>query len=120
MYSFTRTLIGAKLARMLIQLSVVVRATMSTLRPSTPSLYWMPKDGIQSVASLNWKPAWLRAKTTSRIRDRAQVTSAVPRAVRRMRLGLVDGSTAISSAPRSGRKVIRLRIGRLGIVPPPT
>ena len=49
MYSFTRSLIGEKLARMLIQVSVVVRTTSATDSPSTPSLYWMPKSGIQST-----------------------------------------------------------------------
>ena len=118
MYSFTRNLIGPKLARMLIQLSVVVRTTISTLRPSTPSLYWMPNDGIQSAASLNWKPAWVRAKAASRINDRTHVASAVPRAVRRIRSRFREGRAAISTAPRSGRKVIRLRIGRPNIVAP--
>ena len=55
MYSFTRSLIGEKLARMEIQVSVVVRTTIATERPSTPTLYWMPKSGIQSSVSTNWK-----------------------------------------------------------------
>ena len=48
MYSLIRVWIGSKLARMLIQVSVVVRTTRATDRPSTPSLYWMPKTGIQT------------------------------------------------------------------------
>ena len=52
MYSLIRVWIGPKLARMLIQVSVVVRTTSATDSPSTPSLYWMPKNGIQSIASL--------------------------------------------------------------------
>ena len=49
MYSLIRVWIGAKLARMLIQHSVVVRTTRASDRPSMPSLYWMPKIGIQST-----------------------------------------------------------------------
>ena len=55
MYSFTRSWIGPKLARIEIHVSVVVRATIATERPSTPSLYWMPKSGIQSSCSTYWK-----------------------------------------------------------------
>ena len=33
---------------MQIHVRVVVRTTSATDRPSTPSLYWMPKTGIQS------------------------------------------------------------------------
>ena len=55
MYSFTRSLIGPKLARMEIQVRVVVRTTIATDSPSTPSLYWMPKRGIQSSCSTYWK-----------------------------------------------------------------
>jgi len=56
MYSFTRSWIGPKLARMLIAVRVVVRTTRATERPSTPSLYWIPNRGIQSTASPYWKP----------------------------------------------------------------
>ena len=56
MYSFTRSLIGPKLARMLIQVRVVVSTTRASEMPSTPSLYWMPKAGTQSACSTNWKP----------------------------------------------------------------
>ena len=48
MYSLIRVWIGLKLARMVIHVSVVVRTTSATDSPSTPSLYWMPKSGIQS------------------------------------------------------------------------
>ena len=61
MYSLTRVWIGAKLARMLIQVRVVVSTTRASDRPSTPSLYWMPKSGIQISSSTNWKPARRRA-----------------------------------------------------------
>ena len=57
MYSLIRVWIGAKLARMLIQVRVVVRTTSASDSPSTPSLYWMPKSGIQSNSSTNWKPS---------------------------------------------------------------
>ena len=33
---------------MLIQVSVVVRTTSTSDRPSTPTLYWMPNIGIQA------------------------------------------------------------------------
>ena len=55
MYSLIRVWIGLKLARMLIQLSVVVRTTRSRDSPSTPSLYWIPKSGIHDSCSVNWK-----------------------------------------------------------------
>ena len=49
MYSLIRVWIGPKLARMQIHVRVVVSTTSATDRPSTPSLYWMPKTGIQST-----------------------------------------------------------------------
>ena len=52
MYSFTRVLMGPKLARMLIQLSAsVVSTTSSRLMPSMPTWYLMPKNGIQGTTS---------------------------------------------------------------------
>ena len=51
MYSFNRSLIGPNEARMLIHDSSVVRTTSSAARPSTPTLYWTPKTGIQSTRS---------------------------------------------------------------------
>ena len=51
MYSFTLVWMGLKLARMLIQVSVVVSTTSASEMPSTPSLYWMPKPGTQSACS---------------------------------------------------------------------
>ena len=54
MYSLIRSLIGLNEARMLIQLRVVVRTTRISDSPSMPTLYWIPKTGIQSTASLNW------------------------------------------------------------------
>ena len=56
MYSLIRVWIGLKLARMLIQVIVVVRTTRATASPSAPILYWMPKIGIQSTVWTNWKP----------------------------------------------------------------
>ena len=49
MYSLIRVWIGLKLARMLIQVRVVVSTTSRTDSPSAPILYWMPKIGIQST-----------------------------------------------------------------------
>ena len=48
MYSLIRVWIGFQLARIEIQVSVVVSTTSAADSPSTPSLYWMPKTGIQS------------------------------------------------------------------------
>ena len=56
MYSLIRVWIGLKLARMAIDVSVVVRTTSATDSPSAPSLYWMPKAGIHEAVSTNWKP----------------------------------------------------------------
>ena len=41
---------------MAIQVRVVVRTTSAIDRPSAPTLYWMPKTGIQAYVSTNWKP----------------------------------------------------------------
>ena len=56
MYSFSRSRIGPKEARMLIQVRVVVRTTSAADSPSTPSLYWTPNAGIQSATSTYWNP----------------------------------------------------------------
>ena len=56
MYSLIRVWIGLKLARMAIHDSVVVSTTSATDSPSAPSLYWMPKNGIQSSARRTGSP----------------------------------------------------------------
>jgi hypothetical protein len=56
MYSLIRVWMGLKLARIEIHDRVVVSTTSATARPSAPSLYWMPKIGIQSTISTYWKP----------------------------------------------------------------
>ena len=59
MYSLIRCWIGVQLARIEIHDSVVVSTTRAADRPSMPSLYWMPKIGIQSAVSTywNWAPS---------------------------------------------------------------
>ena len=56
MYSLIRVWIGLKLARMAIHDSVVVRTTSATDSPSAPTLYWIPKNGIQSATSSVLEP----------------------------------------------------------------
>ena len=80
MYSLIRVWIGAKLARMLIQDSVVVRTTRATDSPSAPSLYWMPKNGIQSAAAANWKPSLPRQVADQQERARRPRSRARSRA----------------------------------------
>ena len=54
MYSLIRSLIGLNEARMLIQVSVVVRTTRMSDSPSTPTLYSIPNAGIHGISSTNW------------------------------------------------------------------
>src|SRR3954468_24452042 len=54
MYSLIRSLIGLNEARMLIQVSVVVRTTRTSDSPSIPTLYWIPNVGTQPKPSTNW------------------------------------------------------------------
>ena len=56
MYSLIRVWIGLKLARIEIHDRVVVSTTSRTASPSAPTLYWIPKNGIQSTVSLYWNP----------------------------------------------------------------
>ena len=48
MYSLIRVWIGLNEDRIAIHVSVVVRTTSATDSPSAPTLYWMPKTGIQA------------------------------------------------------------------------
>src|SRR5450756_836838 len=77
----------------------------------------MPKVGIQSVASTNWKPAGPKAKAANRTSEKTQARSAKASAVRRIRCASFDGRTAISSAPTRGVRMIRLKTGI--VLPPP-
>src|ERR1035437_3509250 len=77
----------------------------------------MPKVGIQSVASVNWKPAGPKAKAANNRSEKAQARSAKASAVRRIRSASFDGRTAISSAPTRGVRMIRLKTGI--VLPPP-
>src|SRR5664280_1416414 len=77
----------------------------------------MPKVGIQSVASVNWKPAGPKAKAANNRSEKTQARSAKASAVRRIRSASFDGRTAISSAPTRGVRMIRLKTGI--VLPPP-
>ena len=119
MYSFTRSLIGEKLARIEIHDSVVVSTTIATESPSAPTLYWIPKIGIQSATCTYWKePAadatTLRPGRKPRTSHRltTQVASAKSSAVARIAPRLRRGMNATTTAPTRGRKMIRLRIGK--------
>ena len=48
MYSLIRVWIGFNEARMEIQVRVVVRTMRAIDSPSAPTLYWIPKIGIQA------------------------------------------------------------------------
>ncbi len=79
MYSLTRSLIGRKLARMLIQVSSVVSTTSTRLMPSMPTVYSMPKAGIQGTLSTNVKPPTPVAagsKEASSASERTKASSA--------------------------------------------
>ena len=56
MYSLIRVWIGVQLARIEIQVRVVVRTTSAADSPSIPSLNWIPKIGIQSAWTEYSKP----------------------------------------------------------------
>ena len=84
MYSFNRSLIGPNEARMLIHDRVVVRTTRTAARPSTPTLYWTPKTGIQSSLSTYEKPLAAGSSPMSISRDSTNETRATARAVQRM------------------------------------
>ena len=85
MYSLIRSLIGENEARMLIQLRVVVSTTRISDRPSTPTLYWIPNNGIQSTCSTSWKPvrAVCGSKAIRRSSENPHATRLAPRASRR-------------------------------------
>src|SRR5450759_1594426 len=77
----------------------------------------MPRLGIQSVASVHWKPAGRKAKAANKASEKTQARSAKARVVRRIRSASFDGRTAISSAPTRGVRMIRLKTGI--VLPPP-
>ena len=81
MYSLIRVWIGRQLARIEIQDSVVVSTTSAADSPSTPSLYWMPKIGIQSACSTYWNVRGRRRQVAARsTSETTQVASANPSA----------------------------------------
>ena len=116
MYSLSRSLIGRNEARMLIQLRVVVRTTSRTDRPSTPTLYWIPKTGIQSWTSWYWKLGSVGLKPISRSSDRPNEMKAKTRAVILIAPGWLRGTRATTSAPIRGMNVIRLIKGTLAML----
>ena len=113
MYSLTRSRIGPNEARMLIQVRVVVSTTSTADRPSTPTLYWIPKTGIQSTVSTIEKPGLAGSMPTSITSDRPKATSEVPSATQRMAPWSPRGMNAMSNAPTSGVKVIALSSGNV-------
>jgi hypothetical protein len=80
MYSFTRVLMGPKLARIEIIVSNVVRSTNTNEMPSTPTLYWMPKKLIQSAAWMNWNPSASLSKASASSSEMMSATADTSRA----------------------------------------
>ena len=105
MYSLIRVWIGAKLARMLTQVRVVVRTTSASDSPSTPSLYSIPNREIHEYSWTNWnsgppasKPAARTSETTHVASEAASASCLAQRA----------GENPMTTAPTSGRKMTRL------------
>ena len=82
MYSLIRSLMGENEARMLIQVRVVVRTTRTSDSPSTPTLYWMPKTGIQLIASTSWNGRAAGAWGSKPITRRSEITHVARLAAR--------------------------------------
>ena len=113
MYSLIRVWIGLKLARIEIHDRVVVRTTSRTDRPSAPTLYWIPKNGIHWATSTYWNrpprgPLGENPITSSS--EKTQVTRAKNRAIGR---ATVSEAKPTTIAPTSGRKTMIERSGRL-------
>ena len=112
MYSLIRVWIGLKLARMEIHVRVVVRTTSATDSPSAPSLYWMPKIGIQSTRLDELEARPVRAG--SRRAASSETTQVSEReAERDGRASAARAGSPRTSAPSSGRKMMIDRIGML-------
>src|SRR5690242_6163013 len=74
----------------------------------------MLKDGIHSARSTNWKSGELGSKSTHNFSDRTKTMSEVQSAIERAFFPVVASSprvTMMRTAPTSGRKVMRERIG---------
>src|ERR1043166_3155731 len=75
----------------------------------------MPKAGIQSACSTNWKSALLRSKRNHRISDSRNVSSEVQSAMKRAlraTASLSPRRITIISDPTTGRKVTMERMGQ--------
>ena len=112
MYSLIRVWIGAKLARMLIQLRVVVRTTSASDRPSTPSLYWMPKIGIQCDLLDELEEPGRVPTRGSRARATSETTHVASAAASARTRAQRAGENADDDAPTSGRKTTAGSAGR--------
>ncbi len=84
MYSFTRVWMGPKLARMLMSVRTVVSSTSTSERPSTPTVYVMPRKPIQSARCMSWKPGWLASKLRATSSEARKARPATARAATRM------------------------------------
>src|SRR5579863_6719367 len=81
----------------------------------------MPKDGIHSCVSTNWKSAVVGSKSTHSRIDSANVISDVHRAAMRALRATTSGvprTQAMNTAPTTGRKVTSDRIGQLAVMAP--
>jgi hypothetical protein len=113
MYSLIRSLIGRNEARIEIHDRVVVRMTRISDRPSTPILYWMPKNGIQSAAMTNWNNPPRCGPPAKPITSRSDATHVASAAVSASARALRAGAMATAIAPTSGRNVTIVRIGNV-------
>ncbi len=107
---------GPKLARMLIQVSSVVSTTSTRLMPSMPTVYSMPKAGIQGTFSTKLEAAdagrcWVEAsassasesaKATQRHDERHDADEIVP---------VTRAGRPARRAPTSGTSRMSVRIG---------
>ena len=120
MYSFTRSWIGPKLARMLIQRQGRRQDDQGQRDAVDAELVLDAEGGTQSALldELEAASAPMRSKPT---RSRSETTQASERRGEGQRRGrqAARGRKAITSAPTSGTKVTSDRSGRPLIAPPP-
>src|SRR5258708_22495320 len=90
------------------KLITVVSITSSRLMPSTPTMYFAPRLGIQSARSTIWYPAMLLSKRVASGRETRKQANPTRFAQSLIAVLLDEGISSRTSMPASGADRIML------------
>ena len=107
-YSLTRSLTDQE-ARTASGMSNVVSRTRNRLRPSIPTMYWMPKAGIQGIRSTSCISPVAPSKRLKTLSDQRKASALASSATENSAWVRLRGTSKSNAAPITGMARSRVK-----------